>query len=44
MKLMQLEMVKVVYTCNAKEFVTPQQLKLEIQDEVRKEGWFWGLG
>jgi hypothetical protein len=34
MKLMELGLVQVVYTCNAKEFLTPKQLKLEIQDEV----------
>ena len=34
MKLMELDLIKVVYTLNAREFVTPEQLKLEIQDEV----------
>jgi len=36
MKLMELDMVKVVYTLNAREFLTPEQLKLEIQDEVSR--------
>jgi hypothetical protein len=35
MKLQELGLLQVIYTCNAKEFLTPEQLKREIQDEVR---------
>lgn len=35
MKLVELDRLKVIYTCNAKEVLTPEQLKLEVQDEVR---------
>lgn len=34
MKLVELDRLKVIYTCNAKEVLTPEQLKLEVQDEV----------
>lgn len=36
MKLQELGLLQVIYTCNAKEFLTPEQLKREIQDEVCK--------
>lgn len=34
-KLQALGLLEVIYTCNAKEFLTPEHLKREIQDEVR---------
>jgi E3 UFM1-protein ligase 1 len=34
MKLVEMGLVKVVYTLNAKEYLTPEHLRLEIQDEV----------
>lgn len=35
MKLQALGLLRVIATCNAKEFLTPAQLRREIQDEVR---------
>lgn len=34
MKLQELGLLQVIYTSNAKEFLTPEQLKREVQDEV----------
>lgn len=34
MKLQELGLLQVIYTCNARELLTPEHLKREIQDEV----------
>lgn len=41
MKLQELGLLQVTYTCNGKEFVTPGQLRREIQDEVCRDHVFF---
>ena len=37
-KVVSMGLLEVIYTLNAKEYLTPQQLKSEINDEVLSSG------
>lgn len=37
-KLIELEYIEIVYTCDGKELLTPDQLSREIEDEVHRNG------
>jgi hypothetical protein len=38
LKCVKLGLIEIIYTCNGKAFLTPQQLKLELQDELLAAG------